>query len=191
LANSPGHALHRALRLEPGEDELLDPAPRAATPYCSAIDTSIAKQFITLRSAAPSLCMSDEDLASSPSLYSPVLRKDLVSADLRLLRDAVPLGRQPAPHRWRQLGRAAAASPRGHLRHALRRSLPRSGISFCSALRISFASFGSGSFGAWSPALSGCTASSRRDRGMAQERHDPSEFFHLLTVASGGGLMVC
>ena len=49
----------------------------SGTPYCRPTDTDIAKQFISERKAAPSLCMSMKISPSEPSSYSPVRRKTL------------------------------------------------------------------------------------------------------------------
>ena len=46
-------------------------------PCCNPIDTEIAKQFISDRNAAPSLCISTKISPHLPSEYSPVRRKSL------------------------------------------------------------------------------------------------------------------
>ena len=43
-------------------------------PYCKPIETAIAKLFIKLLNAAPSLCISIKISPREPSIYSPVLR---------------------------------------------------------------------------------------------------------------------
>ena len=65
----------------------------SGTPYCRPIETEIAKQFIMLRNAAPSLCMS---MKISPSVAVLVLagaQEHLVTGDARLLREAVAAAR--------------------------------------------------------------------------------------------------
>ena len=46
----------------------------SGTPYCKPIETAIAKQLMTLRNDAPSLCRSTNISPSVPSAYSPVRR---------------------------------------------------------------------------------------------------------------------
>ena len=46
----------------------------SGTPCCRPSETAMAKQFIMLRKAAPSLCMSMKISPSVPSSYSPVRR---------------------------------------------------------------------------------------------------------------------
>ena len=46
----------------------------SGTPYCRPIEIAMAKLFIRLRKAAPSLCMSMNISPSRPSSYSPVRR---------------------------------------------------------------------------------------------------------------------
>ncbi|CAI8348527.1 MAG: Uncharacterised protein [Bacteroidetes bacterium MED-G17] len=45
------------------------------TPYCKPKEMAIAKQFISERKVAPSLCISTNISPKVPSLYSPVLTK--------------------------------------------------------------------------------------------------------------------
>src|SRR5512145_2428964 len=49
----------------------------SGTPYWRPMLTAIAKQFIMLRNAAPSLCMSMKISPRPPSSYSPVRRNTL------------------------------------------------------------------------------------------------------------------
>ena len=70
-------AVDQALRLEAREGELVDVAPRAARRTAGPSTPQIAKQFISERKAAPSLCMSMKISPSVPSSYSPVRRKTL------------------------------------------------------------------------------------------------------------------
>ena len=56
----------------------------SGTPYCRPTDTAMAKQFMSERKAAPSLCMSMKISPSVPSSYSPGAQEDLVPADLAL-----------------------------------------------------------------------------------------------------------
>ena len=46
----------------------------SGTPYCRPMEMAMAKLFIRLRNAAPSLCMSMKISPSDPSSYSPVRR---------------------------------------------------------------------------------------------------------------------
>ena len=46
----------------------------SGTPCCRPSEMAMAKQFIRLRNAAPSLCMSRKISPSVPSSYSPVRR---------------------------------------------------------------------------------------------------------------------
>ena len=57
-----------------GAAYLLSTNSSSGTPYCSPTEVAIAKLFIRLRKAAPSLCISMKISPSRPSSYSPVWR---------------------------------------------------------------------------------------------------------------------
>ena len=94
-------ALDEPLRLEAGERELLDVRLERHA-VLQADRHAIAKQFISERKAAPSLCMSMKISPSVPSSYSPVRRKILCPPTLASCvkprrffgrRTRVPVGR--------------------------------------------------------------------------------------------------
>ena len=97
-------ALHWPLRLESGEDELLD--QRLERHAVLQRDRDQHGEAVHHAAKGGALLVHiDEDLAQFPVLVFARAQEDLVSADFRFLRNPVPLRGQPTPRRGGQMGR--------------------------------------------------------------------------------------